>query len=268
MLINANTTIAAIIKQHPKALEAIISINPKFEKLRNPLLRKLMAGRTSIAMASKMANGAPEDFFTKLAPLGFEIERYTAEQAEKKALPLFLKNIKPGGVTVFDVTPILASGKDPLKDILGQIKSLKPGNVLKIVNTFEPTPLILLLEKQGFETYVDTIANDLVETYFYKKADNVTEVSPQPKPGISEDWEQVMKRFEGRLQQVDVRHLEMPQPMLTILAALDTLPPGHALFVHHKRIPVFLLPELNDRGFDYRVKEQSDNEVYLLLFKS
>ena len=43
MIINANTKIAAILKQHPDALEAIISLNPKFEKLRNPLLRKLMA---------------------------------------------------------------------------------------------------------------------------------------------------------------------------------------------------------------------------------
>ena len=52
--INANTKIAAVIKQHPEAMEAIISISPRFEKLRNPLLRKLMAGRTSLAMASKL----------------------------------------------------------------------------------------------------------------------------------------------------------------------------------------------------------------------
>lgn len=55
MVINSDTKIAAILKQHPDALEAIISIDQKFGKLRNPLLRKLMAGRTSIAMASKIA---------------------------------------------------------------------------------------------------------------------------------------------------------------------------------------------------------------------
>ena len=54
MTINANTKIAKILKQNPEALEAIISINPKFEKLRNPLLRRLMAARTSIGMASQI----------------------------------------------------------------------------------------------------------------------------------------------------------------------------------------------------------------------
>ena len=41
--INANTKIASIIKQHPGALEAIVSLSPKFEKLRNPILRKFTA---------------------------------------------------------------------------------------------------------------------------------------------------------------------------------------------------------------------------------
>jgi hypothetical protein len=51
MVITANTKIAAILKSNPAALEAIVSISPKFEKLRNPLLRKLMAGRASVSMA-------------------------------------------------------------------------------------------------------------------------------------------------------------------------------------------------------------------------
>ena len=56
-------------------------------------------------------------------------------------------------------------------------------------------------------------------------------------------------------------------PMITILEALDSLPEGKALYVHHKRIPVFLLGELNERRFGYRIKEVSENMVYLLIFK-
>jgi len=36
MTINANTKIAAILKHKPDALEAIIGISSKFQKLRNP----------------------------------------------------------------------------------------------------------------------------------------------------------------------------------------------------------------------------------------
>jgi hypothetical protein len=56
--------------------------------------------------------------------------------------------------------------------------------------------------------------------------------------------------------------------MMTILEALDKLPADHALFVYHKRIPMFLLPELAERNFDYRIKEIGEGEVHLLIFKS
>jgi len=66
---------------------------------------------------------------------------------------------------------------------------------------------------------------------------------------------------------VDVRQLEMPLPMHTILEALGTLPAEKALFVYHKRIPVFLLPELEERNLSYRIKEISETEVHLLIYK-
>ena len=77
MVINANTKISRILKENPEALEAIVSITPKFEKLRNPLLRKLMASRTSIGMASEIAGLDLDEFFQKLQPLGFQADKET-----------------------------------------------------------------------------------------------------------------------------------------------------------------------------------------------
>jgi hypothetical protein len=51
------------------------------------------------------------------------------------------------------------------------------------------------------------------------------------------------------------------------MEALEILPGGKALFVYHKRIPVFLLPELEEQKFNYRIKEISDSEVQLLIYK-
>ena len=75
-----------------------------------------------------------------------------------------------------------------------------------------------------------------------------------------------MEKYIGKLQVLDVRELEMPLPMITILDALDNLPDGEALYVHHKRIPVFLLPELADRKFNYRIKKISEDDVHLIIF--
>ena len=55
MIINAGTKIAAILKQNAAALDAIVAVNPKFEKLRNPILRKVMAGRSSCSGGSEKA---------------------------------------------------------------------------------------------------------------------------------------------------------------------------------------------------------------------
>ena len=268
MTINANTKIAPILKQNPKALDAIISVDKKFEKLRNPLLRKVMAGRTTLVAASKLAGCSIDDLFEKLEPLGFEIDRDTIAADERnKKIPDFIASLKKEQLAELDVRPVIASGRDPLNIIMQKIKTVQPGQVVKIINTFEPTPLILMLEKKGFETYVDPVSDNVIETYFHKRVSNLTEPikTEQSNPN---DWADVLQRFGNNLHTIDVRSLQMPQPMLTILAALDELAEGSALYVHHKRIPVFLLPELAQRGFDYRIKEINEGEVDLLIFKS
>jgi hypothetical protein len=157
--INENTKLATIFKQHPGALNVIVGISSKFEKLRNPILRKLMAGRTSVAMASKIGGCTTNVFFEKLQTLGFEVFHTTniVEKNETKQRPDFLKNIKQEELVELDVRQVIKGGKDPLNIILEKIKYLQTGQVLKIINTFEPTPLMLLLNKQGFESYADVI---------------------------------------------------------------------------------------------------------------
>ena len=266
MTLHANTKIALVLNQNAKALETIISIHPRFEKLRNPLLRKVMTGRTTLAAASKIGGCSVEDIFRKLEPLGFEIDRSTqAVKESKKPVPAFITSIKKEQLIELDVRPVIAGGSDPLNIIMQKIKTVVPEQILKIINTFEPTPLILMLEKKGFEIYVDRISDHLVETYFHKtEKNNSTEI--KTKQPTANNWEHVLQKFGHNIQKIDVRHLEMPQPMLTILEALDHLANGTALYVYHKRIPVFLLPELAQRGFEYRIKEVKDGEVHLLIF--
>ena len=278
MLINERTKIAVLLKHHPDALETIVALSPDFKKLRNPILRALMAGRTTIAMASKIGGCKPQAFFEALAPLGFEVDishvaSHEDTVSENSPKPAYLKNLLPQQLINLDVRAMLAEGKDPLKSIQKKVKSLNQGEVLVIINNFKPVPLIKLLEKQGFRTYVNLINPDTIETYFYKivatDASSKAEVDAGAEDlPASGDWETLLKQYEGNLVAIDVRHLEMPMPMMTILENLELLPQGKALYVHHKRIPVFLLTELKERAFDYRIKEIQNGEVYLLIFKN
>lgn len=266
--INADTKIAKILKEHPDALEAIVSISPMFNKLRNPLLRKLMASRTSIGMASKIGGCEVNDFFEKLKPLGFIIDNSVGAESQTNVVdePDFVKQLTPENTVELDVRPILDSGKDPLSLIMEKVSGMPAHYTLKLINSFVPTPLIQLLEKRGFESYSNIEGKDLVYSYFFK-SDKVKDTKVEKKEA-SESWDTLLEKYEGKLKTVDVRELEMPLPMLTILDALDNLPESDALYVYHKRIPVFLLPELQERKFDYRTKEISDGEVHLLIFKA
>lgn len=268
IMINANTKIGTVLKQHPGALDAIVSISPKFAKLRNPVLRKLMAGRASIAMASKIGGCSIKDFFNKLEPLGFvaDNKKVVEEKEDKVAVPDYLRDIHPEQIIKLDVRPVLEGGKDPLNLILEKIKGLQTGQVLEIINSFVPTPLILLLRKKGFESYVEEIDDNLVQTYFYQTTEVALSTAAQ-KEYSAEGWDKILQQYEGKIQTTDVRQLEMPLPMMTILEKLDSLPADEALFVYHKRIPIFLLPELTERKFDYRIKEISEAEVHLLIFR-
>ncbi len=266
--IDVNSKIGKIIKANPDALEAIVSIDPKLEKLRNPILRKILANRTSIAMASKMVGHSVDEFFAKLKPLGFEVDGETVSvETEQQDVPAFVAKITKEQIIDFDVRELLTSGQDPLKLILEKVKTIQAGQALKIINTFEPIPLVKMLEKKGFIIHIDKITNDLVETYFYKPEDAKNIADEKQETNDSSGWGVLINRFKDKLVKVDVRELEMPKPMHTILAELESLPKDKALFVYHKRIPVFLLPELADQGFEYRIQEISDGEVHLLIYK-
>ena len=267
MTITANTKIAALLRTHPDALEAIISLSPQFNKLRNPLLRKLMASRATIGMASKIGGRTPEDFFRVLEPLGFVAYRAALSTAEEVLAPrpTFMDQLTPERVQELDVRPLLNAGKDPFNLILGRVKALPTGQALRIINDFEPIPLIQMLGKQGFLTHSALIDGNTWHTWFYRT--NEGSLPDAKAAANSHDFDGRVEQFKGRTKTIDVRHLEMPLPMLTILDELGHLPEGHALYVHHKRIPVFLLPELEERQFEYRAKEIGEGDVKLFIFK-
>lgn len=265
MKISHSTKIAALLKHEPRAIDAIIGISPKFSKLKNPWLRKLLAGRTTIYMASKIGGCGVEDFFEQLKPLGFEVEETERDdKSQPQSLPSWLLAVSPQDLVELDVRPLLDAGRDPLKNLLAALNNLSKGQVLKIVNTFEPSPLIALAGKKGFAAYCEAAAEELVFTYFYRlsETDLLREAESPPE---AEDWGALCSHFS--LVRIDVRDLPMPQPMLRILDALEALAGGQALFVDHKKVPVFLLPELRERGFDYRIKEIEDQHVQLMIFK-
>ncbi len=76
-----------------------------------------------------------------------------------------------------------------------------------------------------------------------------------------------MLNFGSNLKEIDVRLLEMPEPMVNILKSIETLPEDHVLLVNHKKVPQFLLPELKSRNYTWIHKDIEPGLTQLLIYK-
>lgn len=268
MYINENTKISALINYNAKAIDAIVSISNNFEKLRNPFLRKILASRVSIKQASKIGGSTVEAFYDKLIPLGFEIkESKEKPKPEFQTISSDFSKLVEKNIVTLDVRGILKQGKDPFNDIMKALASLNKGNALKIINTFEPTPLIAILSKKGYSYNTVVIEKQLVHTYFIKETKEVMDSNEIIGDSNHEEIAQVLKSFPGNIKEINVCDLEMPMPMSVILNELTSLPDDHLLFVHHKKVPKFLFPELAERGYQWRIQIISENDVKLFIYK-
>ncbi len=271
MQISANTKISEILKADKRAIDVIADINPHFKKLRNPVLRKILASRVDIQTAAKIGGVDIEVFFDKLKQIGFEpvnnSERNKNQDNNIKNKEMI--DIKSDKITVLDVRDDLAKGIDPFNQIMKTIKDFKEGDILKIVNTFEPSPIINVLKQKGFIARVEHISDKEIHTYLQKAAeDKSEEINKEAlKKAKTDDLDAVLASFKENFKEIDVRDLEMPEPMVKILEELKDLPDNHALYVHHKKVPQFLLPQLDERGYVYLSKEIDHDNTKMLIFK-
>ena len=260
-IISANTSIATLIKMNKEAIDVIAGINPHFRKLKNPVLRKLLAARVSIADAARIGKCEIDIFFQRLKPLGFVVEDAMDEWLEPKTTNVTARQYS----SYLDVRSDIQEGKDPFKKIMRSVKALKEYETLLLLNSFEPVPLIKILREQGYKIDVIARSPDEIYTYIYKEK-KTFEIDGFGE-GSDDLFEEKATYFKERMERIDVRFLPMPQPMIEILKKLEILDHGKALYVTHKRIPRFLLPELKERQYEM-VYRQTKDDVRLIIYKS
>ncbi len=270
LTINAQTKISQLLEvDRDLVIKTLVGLNKKFSRLKNPLLRNLLVKRVSIADACKISKTEIADFMLSMKQIGFKINGDNPVENNIAALNAPFQ--EPLDYLELDVRPVLAQDKDPLKEILACIKKLEEGQGLKLINTFEPLPLIHLLADKGFSFRVEHPEPNLVVTYFSKAGSTADEtvIIPITVPTADNDqFDRLLKRFEDhRVIFLDVRQLEMPKPMLAILEQTPNLVAGNALFVYHKKIPVYLLPELEKQGLTYIFKTIGPADINMLIYK-
>ena len=281
MKISADTKISRLLREGDDMVDFIISIHPKFSKLSNPFLRKAIAPRVTVRDAARIAGMDVNELLKKLAAKGFEVE-LSSQAPEAASVDSSCRVPRFRRVSEIDAASMLERGEDPFDPIRKALLELQPGEAVKIVLDFVPSPLIDIFSRQGYESCVLTTEDGMFQTYFYKplrkkslwekikslfKQKTVPDDSAKGGDADEKTFAEILKRYEGKLEKIDVRDLEMPQPMMRILESLKNLPPGKALYVDHKRIPQFLIPELEKKGYHWVAKRENPDYTRMIIFK-
>jgi uncharacterized protein (DUF2249 family) len=265
MVVNKDTKISKILDENPEAIEVIASINRNFGKLKNPFLRKMLAPRVSVDAAARVGGATVNTFLKALEKIGFEVEFDENNNSENQENTINMEKTK---IVDLDVRPILESGVDPFNVIMDTLKTMKDDETLKIINTFEPIPLLNILKNKGYEYESERPEEGVVNTYLRKAPENAVDEKPElPENAPELGFDDLERKFAGKMIELDVRHLEMPMPMVSILESIENLDNDHALYVHHKRLPQYLLPELKQREFDYKAREVDEENMKLIIYR-
>ena len=266
MHINKDTKISEIIKKNSKSIEVIASVNRNFKKPENPFLRKLFASRVSIKDAAKIGGSSVNDILKKLEEIGFKVE--ISENKNDLTEQNNTKLMKKDKIVKLDVRPILETGTDPYHAITDTLKTMNSDETLLIVNTFEPVPLLNKLKSQGYEYEVERSDDNKVYTYLTKSEDIKESAKEEKSADVNNmTFEQAEEKYKGKMHEIDVRDLEMPMPMVTILQEVEKIADDEVLYVHHKRLPQYLLPELETRDWHYVNKEVDEDNMKFIIYK-
>ena len=178
--------------------------------------------------------------------------------------PAGLARIPAEDVVELDVREALRSGREPFSMIMEAREKVPEGGALSLRAIFEPVPLYGVMARHGFAHWTEKLSGDDWRVWFYPEEGSG---SPEPSGSGASEGKTAAAEDAGEEDVVvlDVRGLEPPEPMVRTLEALEELPEDGTLVQINVRVPRFLLPQLEERGFAYEIREQEPDLVRVFI---
>jgi hypothetical protein len=145
-IITGATRLSKALELHPDVLEYIVSLNPHdFSRLHNPLMRKLMAGRITLARVAAMTHTNTAHLLEHIAEIsGATVEHTTTDVSlpqTSSERPAWLEGVSASDVRTVNLLPLDERlDADPMLNVNAAIRQLEPGAVLLIEHRWEPQP--------------------------------------------------------------------------------------------------------------------------------
>ncbi len=257
----ADTIVADAIAADPGVIDRLAVLSPIFRKLRNPVLRKTMARLVTLGDAARVAGLPLEAVLASANGDEPAVARTQPTDVATEQRPPWMDDIDLAAADTLDVRPTLARGDEPLGEIMRKAATIPEGGVLLIEAPFDPAPLRRVLGRKGFVSFARRLDNEHWRITFYRNHQLARKDETQYDREIPR--QRIWLEDDG--PHIDVRGLDPPEPMVMILELLEKPDTGAAVTVHHEREPLFLYPELAERGWSHALIPGDEGEVRLRL---
>ena len=176
-----------------------------------------------------------------------------------------MENQNARQIIELDVRPILKAGGEPFSEIMNAVQKVPEGGALRLRATFKPTPLFNVLGKQGWNHEIEHGSGDDWAILFFKGA--MEQSTEQPTEQLHRDYPELKTRLSTKpgLWTLDVRMMSPPEPMEMTLLVLEKLPKNTTLIQINERVPQFLLPLLEERGYQHHIEKNTESEVQIKI---
>lgn len=161
-----------------------------------------------------------------------------------------------------DVRPILSRGEEPFGAIMAAVEALQPGQPLRMLAPFRPAPLFNVMINRGFDCADRQRDDGVWEVTFTPQGAGPADAGMAPGSAPDAGF------WPDPVLELDLIGLDAPEPLVRILEEISALPPGQVLFALLDREPMFLFPELAQRGHEWAGNFSADGRDYRLMVRA
>ena len=162
MAILAQTRLKDVLREHPELKEKLIALSPKFQRLNNPMVYRLVSRWATLADVARIGGLSvcellhelnreigTEEQLMELAPECIE-EKTGPTAGDLREKPSWVNKARQ--VVVVDVQE---EERFFLPEIISALGRLQNEQILLVTTTFQPAPLLRMLREEGHEFFYE-----------------------------------------------------------------------------------------------------------------
>lgn len=241
-------TVARVLATRPELFQKLGTLYPRIGCFHS----RDLAARVSLEEAARMAHVTSESL---VSFVNAERSDLVPQVPSKSPVPDWVEALEgenTKGMPHYDARTDIAAGSDPRAAIEALAETIPDGGLFAVDAPFDPVPLRHVLGREGFASHASLVEDGHWRVLFLRG-------------GPVEDV--LDTDADGSGTTLDLRGLEPPEPMVAILRMIEGNSTVTEISVRLERDPVFLYPELEERGWSWEVLNAIEGDVRLRLFR-